>query len=172
MTHQKVIELAKKIKALADRGIDGEQRNAAELLDYFLEKHGLSMDDIESETRVDMHFVCQKKQRQMMKQIFLKVLGIDAQIYGVEQKRYDFIVECTPAEKIEIVAMFKFHWAAYQRELAHFERAFIMRHRLYPDDGEGRNYDDLTQEEKDDFDRAHNLAQGIEKSDYFKQIKG
>ena len=172
MSNHRVIELAKKIKALADRGIDGEQHNAVELLNSFLEKHGLTLADIESETRIDMHFKCQKKQQQIMRQVFLKVLGTDAQIYGVQQSRYDFIIECTPAEKIEIEAMFGFYWAAYQRELERFERAFIMRHRIYADDGEGRKYEDLTQAEKDEFDRAQSLARGIEKSEYLKQIKG
>lgn len=170
MSNHRVIELAKKIKALADRGIDGEKRNAAELLNDFLEKHGLTLDDIESETRVDTFINCQKKQRKIMAQIFWRVLGYDAKIYNSAGKRYGYVIECTPAEKIEIAAMFRHYWAAYERELESFQRAFIMTNNLYAQDADGRDYDDLTQQEKDEFERAQRLAQGMDKSEFFKQL--
>ena len=170
MSNHRVIELAKKIKALADRGIDGEQRNAVELLNSFLEKNGLTLDDIESETRVDTFISCQKKQQKIMTQIFWYVLGGEAKIYGSAGKRYGFVIECTPAEKIEIAAMFRHYWAAYERELDSFQRAFIMTNNLYSQDGESRDYDDLTQAEKDEFERVKRLAQGMDKSEFFKQL--
>ena len=170
MSNHRVIELAKKIKALADRGIDGEQRNAIELLNDFLEKHGLTMDDIESETRADQFFACQKKQQQILRQIFFRVLGTDASIWNSARKRYGFVVEVTPAEQIEILAMFKHYWRAYEQQLEAFNYAFIMRNSLFAQDGEGRNYEDLTQKEKDEFDRAQQMAGGMDKSEFFKQL--
>lgn len=47
----KIIETARRIAALAQRGEDGERVNAEKLLGDFLAKHGLRLEDLEAEER-------------------------------------------------------------------------------------------------------------------------
>lgn len=44
-------ELLKKIKALADRGVDGERESAQTLLARLMEQYGISETDLEEERR-------------------------------------------------------------------------------------------------------------------------
>lgn len=44
---EKYIELAKKLKELADRGTGGEKVNAEQQLTRLMEKHGITLEDIE-----------------------------------------------------------------------------------------------------------------------------
>ncbi len=52
----KYIELAKKLKAHADRGFDGEKINAEKMLNRLLEKHGITIEDIEQDKKSDYFF--------------------------------------------------------------------------------------------------------------------
>ena len=56
----KYIELAKKLKALADRGIGGEKINAEKMLNALMKKHKISIEDIEGEKQED----CNLKEKQ------------------------------------------------------------------------------------------------------------
>lgn len=46
MENSKYLELAKKIKALADRGVGGEKINAAAMLELHMTRHGITMENI------------------------------------------------------------------------------------------------------------------------------
>ena len=50
MNRSEAIDKAKKLKALADRGIDGEQKNAKTKLNKIIQDHKLSDTDIDIET--------------------------------------------------------------------------------------------------------------------------
>ena len=54
--NEKYIILAKKLKALADKGIDGERVNAQKMLDTLMRKHNLTITDIEGEKTDDYFF--------------------------------------------------------------------------------------------------------------------
>ena len=47
MKNEKYLELARKLKALADKGIDGEKYNAQKQLDKIMKKYGIRMEDLE-----------------------------------------------------------------------------------------------------------------------------
>ena len=42
----KILEKAKKLKELADRGVGGEQDNAKDMLEKYMAKHNITMDEI------------------------------------------------------------------------------------------------------------------------------
>jgi len=47
---QKILDTAKKLKELADRGVDGEMASAKVMLAKYMEKHNITIDEIEGHT--------------------------------------------------------------------------------------------------------------------------
>jgi hypothetical protein len=45
---KKILDKAKKLKELADRGVGGEMANAKEMLSKYMEKHNITFEEIES----------------------------------------------------------------------------------------------------------------------------
>ena len=56
----KNIELAKKLKALADKGIGGEKSNAEAMLNNLMKKHNITIEEIEGEKLMDFFFKIEK----------------------------------------------------------------------------------------------------------------
>lgn len=69
-------ELLKKIKALADRGVDGERESAQTLLARLMEQYGISETDLEKERRETAWFrYSQETERRLLNQIIYMVTG-------------------------------------------------------------------------------------------------
>ena len=69
-------ELLKKIKALADRGVDGERESAQTLLTRLMEQYGISETDLEEERRETAWFrYSQETERRLLNQIIYMVTG-------------------------------------------------------------------------------------------------
>lgn len=69
-------ELLKKIKALADRGVDGERESAQTLLTRLMEQYGISETEIEEERRETAWFpYSQETERRLLNQIIYMVTG-------------------------------------------------------------------------------------------------
>lgn len=74
MSHK--VELLKKIKALADRGVDGERESAQTLLARLMEQYGISETEIEEERRETAWFpYSQETERRLLNQIIYMVTG-------------------------------------------------------------------------------------------------
>lgn len=96
--------LLKKIKALAERGVGGEQENAEAILSRLMEKYGVSEDELDEETRKRHDFEYHgKEQEKILRQVVYKVTGGYA--YGLRYNESGRKVktrlgaDCTPAEK-------------------------------------------------------------------------
>ena len=76
MSHEQIINLAKKLKALADRGIGGEQTNALDMLERFMRKHSLTFDDLSEENREQRRFRFKNRfHKQILIQSIVMVMG-------------------------------------------------------------------------------------------------
>jgi len=71
----KIIELLKKINALAKRGVDGERENAAQRLEYLMGKYGVTFDMLEADTKKEREFVVLQDQQKFFSQIVYSVCG-------------------------------------------------------------------------------------------------
>lgn len=149
-----ILELAKKLKALADRGIGGEKLNAERMLTELLKKHNISLEEIEEPDRRDREFDCQKKQEDVMKGCIYSVMGKDVDIYRYRSKKTGYIVSCTNAEYLEIDASFAFFWRHYTEELKIFLRAFIQKNKLIPFDADSYDRAELTPEEERELNKT------------------
>lgn len=91
-------ELLKKIKALADRGVDGERESAQTLLARLMEQYGISETEIEEERRETAWFpYSQETERRLLNQIIYMVTGAGVllfrwgQGYALAERGYEAI---------------------------------------------------------------------------------
>ena len=83
---EKNIELAKKLKALSDRGVGGEKINAEKLLNDLLKKHGLTIEDVEGEKTDVYCFKASGIYAQLLLQI-IKRVGFDLKVWMFSAKK-------------------------------------------------------------------------------------
>lgn len=147
MAKDRIIELGRKLLALAQRGVGGERENAQSMLDAFLEKHGLTMTDIEPETRTRRIVTAVSADiKQMFINFCASIVGHKVVINRCVGRGY-WAVEMNDAEWAD----FSERWPIYKkelkaeilrkkrqqkRELELVAKAFISKHNLYSTDRE------------------------------------
>jgi len=77
----KYIELGRKLKAIAERGIGGEKINAEKMLENLLKKHNLTIDDIEGEKTDNYFFMLKESEHQLWYKI-VKYVNVYIKCYG------------------------------------------------------------------------------------------
>lgn len=169
-------ELLKKLKALAERGESGERENAAAQLEKLMKKYGVSEEELERDAEQDCFFrYSQETERRLLMQIVFSVTGkAGSETVGTYtgRKRKKVAVKCTAAQKLEIEALYAFYKAAFEEELETFYSAFFLKNHIYPPPNlsEGKSFWELTPEEIERYKRAEQMAGGMEKHNFRKQL--
>jgi hypothetical protein len=170
---EKIIELAKKVKALAEQGTAGEKAAAEGRLKFLMDKYGLTAEDIESETKNKAIFAYKNGQKWLVHQIIVNVLGKGADIYIMKGSHKN---EChaymTASEEIEIRAKIDHYVRAYERDLQTFHSAFIFRNELLPKDAGTMDRSKMSEKQKEEINRVLIMMDGVQKSEYRKQLEG
>ncbi len=130
MDDNKILDLAKKLKALADQGVDGEKENAAAMLQRLMEKHGITLESISDEVKRKRYFDIKTTQQKFFQQVASSVIGGGFSYFVSPTSKRRIGIELTDAQYIEIDAKFEFYIKAYEKDLDIFYRAFIHRNRL------------------------------------------
>lgn len=174
----KYIELAKKLKALAEQGVGGEKLNAEKMLSDFLRKHNISINDIELDMKNEYWFkVNTDYEKRLLSQIS-KNVNNDTKIYYVESKNVkkyklegNFMVECSVSDYIETKSKYEFYKPLMESEMKVFYEAFIQANKLWVNtpDSEEKEY---TKEELKELRRTLEMASNIKKGEFHKQIEG
>ncbi|MDN4036770.1 hypothetical protein [Massilia sp. YIM B02443] len=125
-----------KIKALAERGVDGEQAAAQAMLENILARHNLTMADIEDEAPVrnwvEVHYSGQHE-RILMFQIIRKVAQLSGSVSYRQRKRVrtSLSVQLSATEHVEVEFLFALMSKALADEFDKVVSAFIVRNRLF-----------------------------------------
>ncbi len=162
-------ELLQKIKALADRGVDGERESAQALLSRLMKQYGISEAELEEEQRETAWFrYSQETERRLLNQIIYMVTGKSG--FGcvgayTRRKRKEMGTHCTAAERLEIEANYEFFKAAMKAELEVFYTAFSSKNHLFPspDKCPTKDIEDLTTEEREKVLKAGLMMEGMER---------
>ena len=180
--NDKVFLLAKKLKALADRGIGGEKQNAITMLEKLMKTHGITIDMLEGLLITEHICYIQPEARVFFHQVVASELGKGgARPYKFTYKlkrvpgKDRFGLQCTDEEFIYIMAKFEFYYRQYLEDQEIFYSAFIQKNRLYvkPNDDGEKSEDDrppLTPEEKLKLYKMANMMEGLEMKVFNKQI--
>jgi len=163
--NKKAQQLAEKLKALAVRGIGGEKENAQRMLEKHLEKHGMTIKDVESDVK-EKRIVNYKgtEQLQFYSQVVSSVLGKGA--VSLYENGIAFTV--TNSEFIEIEAKVSFFWETYLDEKDVFYKAFIQTNELYVKDSH-LNYDEDKEETEEEYNerlKVLKMQKGIDQHQF------
>lgn len=134
----RIIERAKKILELVNRGVDGERENAEKLLEKILTRNGLVLADIlEDETKYRRFKVYDKEEAFLFRHsVGVTNPGIKVSYDGDKMHRR---INCTDYEFVQISELFKFHRKNYfierKKILTNFDAAYYNKHNLFFNDG-------------------------------------
>jgi hypothetical protein len=125
------LELAKKLKALADRGAtDAERENASEHLERLMKKHKISIDEVDSDVLKLRQFRVKPEQIKIWKQVVSNVVGRGQKVqYNATENI--MAIELTNSDCIEIDAKYTFHWHKLIEEQEIFYQAYIQKNELW-----------------------------------------
>jgi hypothetical protein len=134
---ERLLEKLAAVKALADRGVDGEKAAAENRLRLMMEKYGITEADLE-DASVRLYWIRYKTEyeRRLLYQLAYKYTG-SGHAHGcvgtyTGRSRKKVGIDCTTAQYIEIEADFEFYRAALAEEMELFYTAFINKNRLFP----------------------------------------
>lgn len=174
---EKIIELLKKLKALAEGGVGGEKNNAEKMLTSMMKKHGITMDMLQDNIRRRKIFKITKIQRKVFMQVASSVLGKRTSFWHNPKSKAvnkEYEIEVTEIEFLEIKAKFDFYWKAYEEELSIFTSAFIHKNKLFPkpsdEDEDEEEERELSREEKQRILKISQMMQGMESRSFLKQL--
>ncbi|QDB70629.1 putative methionine S-methyltransferase [Pseudomonas phage RSP] len=167
----KIRSKAKKLLALAERGVGGEKEIARRMLDKFLAMHDLALSDIEGEeVRLYTFGFRGKLFRRLTAQVIAKVQNTyDPEVWITHNQR-GYEARLTAAQAIEVEILLETLKPALSQVVEDAYIAFIDKNRLYPDcespDAK------LSPEEIERWERVLRLSDGIEKTEIHKRITG
>lgn len=158
-----------KIKALAERGVGGEQANAAKILQEKLLEMNLTEEELNDIERSPYAFKVDAKYRQLFIQICGMLFGKDVRPYYYKGSERKQVINLTLLEFIQLDFYFDFYKKDYTEALKDFETSYIMANKLYADTG-AKSISELSKEEIERHFRASKLALGINPKSPRKQI--
>lgn len=135
MKRQHAIQRARKLKALAERGVAGEAAAAAALYETFVKKWRIAPDELERDPVAVYCFPCTREQFRFAAQVWASIMGGRNHLYLKDGR--NFCMECTESQYVTIRDRFTHYWALYQREREVFYNAFIQANKLYDADASG-----------------------------------
>lgn len=167
------ITFARKIKRLADEGVEGEWDNAKAALSRYLQKEGLTMQDIADIPMQKYGIVTTKENIKFVRQVIASVIG-QPNVRGRWMQGRTLMFKSTYPEYIEIKDRVKHFLKSYNDELEIFYSAFIQKNHLYanPDLADDKEEDNkpLTPEEKKRLWKTMQMMEGITTETYYKKI--
>lgn len=159
--------ILRKLKALADRGVGGEQMNAEALLNRMMEKYGVTEEELSDDVRTKCEFRYGGMfGRNLMDQIIVMVCGRGTCLYKRAYSRENITVAyCTKAERLEIEAAYSFYRRTLDKGLKTYYDAFVQVEYLFPKDVK------VAEPGEADFEMMQ-LAMGMNKHSRLLEIEG
>lgn len=174
----KLLELGKKLLALAEGGVDGEKATAERMLQSFMIKHSITIDDLREDVKKKREFKVMDIQYKFFTQIISNVCGRGRSVKYDPRKKYSvkkpYWVDLTDMEYIEIKSKFDFYWKAYEIDMEIFYSAFVQKNKLYvkPADEDIDEPDvELTPEQKARLYKMIQMMNGLERHNFIKQLE-
>lgn len=189
MTKQEILDKIKKVKALADRGTEGEKANAEKMLKIMMDKYGIKDEDIVSD-KVELYLIDTENQLfiQLLVQICNSVAGRDLKVFNLDSSpkkakvelskmgygdaTANVAVECTKAQFIEIKMLFDIYKEDLKEQIDTFMYAYFSKNHLLAQPKEGAENKKATPDELAKAFKAAMMEQGIDRKEVRKMIEG
>jgi len=134
----KVIEQLRKLLALSREGVGGERANAVALLEKLMNRHGVSLDELDDEAR-EIRWV-EWRSRLLDKALLLQVIYAVTGSTGTWARhgRPNWLgFECTVAQRVMVEVKYQAYSDSLKEELDHFFSAFIQKNRIFQESAPG-----------------------------------
>ena len=146
ITQDEIIERARKIKTLVERGEPGERDNAKTLLDKLTAKYGIDLETLDTD-KTEFHWFRHRPGEHhnvLMQQCIFKAMGAtsNAKWYRQKGRRNLIGVECTSFQAVEIELDYAFYSVHLNNEVERLAGAFIQANKIFPPDVKTRVVED------------------------------
>lgn len=172
MSQSKILDLGRKLKALAEQGVGGEKVNAEEALARLMQKHNISIEDLDGIERQEERIRYPSAGglgHKLTRQVISSVIGFGFKSWSDKRNRVIY-VKLSRAEYLEVIAKLDFFLPYYEKELERFYSAFIQVNHLYakPDGSEDdRPLSDIDLEE---LERLMAMMSGMKPAPFLKRL--
>lgn len=169
----KKIEILKKLKALADRGIGGEKENAELLLKKYMKKYNISSKEINEDEKKKIYLNFKNEIELKLSSQILYAFFNDSPIYKQKEKgkRAKYYTILTTSQEIEFRYIYSVYLESFKKQELIFYRAFINKNNIFPKEA-NTDINKVSQEEREEIIKASMMSQGIEKTNIRKCIGG
>lgn len=146
---KKLEERIMKLRNLAERGVEGEQKTAQEKLDKLLKENGImSIDELDEELNKEYKYNYEGRcEFALLRQCVYKVLGSGSET-KMQFKDNKLVVLCNKYQSIEIELEYSFYKEILRKEMDIFTDAFIQAQKIFPVDVPKGNYEDSENDKK------------------------
>ncbi len=165
-------EIILKLKALSDRGINGEKENATKLLEKLMKKYGITEKEIQTDEKKNVIVVLKNDIEKRICYQILYAYFDDIPLYKCSYRsRTQYYVIMTATQEIEFKYILSAYITDFYKEQDIFVSAFIQKNKIFPKDGPIRHLEDLSPEEREKSLRASVMQEGIEKTEIRKALE-
>lgn len=167
-----------KLQALAERGYQGEAENARRAIERICEQYGVKLEDVlDIATKHSYTFEIGRSKDMM--NLLVRCISTICDIKGMtysKPSRSSVRVELTALQYADVLSLFNWHKANYERELAEFRRtfmgAYIGKHDLYTDrERKGSDDKELTPDDIERIRRVWKMREAMSDNTYHKQLE-
>ncbi len=166
------LDILKKLKALADRGILGEKENAELCLKKLMKKYNINDEQLESTVRKRRYIKYKfDYECRLISQILYSMIPELPSYIPKDRRRSYIIVDLSESEYIEFSYLYSIYKADFYKELDYFYSSFVGKNSIYPKE----TPKDLPKEKELTMDEKMKLssyAEGIDRSKVRKSIGG
>lgn len=180
MKEVKILELARKLKRLAEDGVGGEKENAAVQLQRILSKYKISLEDISEDKKESRSFKFKNGQLKFLFQIVAAVVpDWDLRYRRIttgRKKCNEIEIDLSLNHWVEVEEKFEFYWNKLQEEQGILYDAFIQKNKLYlhtenPEQGKRLGEEDeMSNEEKEKLRRILLMMETMQQHTNHKQL--
>lgn len=177
---ESIIDKARKILALAERGIEGEALAAKRALENLLAKHGLTLEDLRNEQRTKRKFSVRGQMEVLIfNHCVLNMFGRKSHVweghYMYKRDSRHIYAEMTDIEYLDFSPFFAHHLKHFRKEVKKMldaaTGAYVNKHNLFdpaPSDNDNEGTGDVDMEK---LMRVMAVMQSMERSSYHKLIE-
>lgn len=188
MNKDAIIEKILKVKALADRGTEGEKKNAERMLAELMKKYNISESDIDTQ-KTDIYLL--DTEDKMFLQLFVQLYhlnyGRDREIldgtkipkrlrkewseFGYGDANGNIAIRCTKAEFIEIKLLFDLYKEDLKKQYDTFLYAYFIKNDLLVPPTEEESKQKSSDDDIQKAIKAMQMSNGIDKKEIYKMIE-
>lgn len=146
----KIKQTLVKVKALADRGTEGEKKAAEEKLKKLLTKYGIDITEIDNQEVRERDF---KHYRDLDSRMILVqvIASVRNTAIFLTKKDHQVHAEMTYNEYIEVLEKYKYFWTLFKKQRDLFKQAFITRNGLHSNEAISDNKCEINKEDSQEI---------------------